>query len=115
MEIICFIDNEPHYIREDGVINVLTSLCKTPMFGVIKINGISFKCMPVNGSNLCEGCYFYDKEEGCLETALPCFSSMREDRCNCIFKKVDIVKHELPDKNLYTSDELREYLKDRFK
>lgn len=115
MEVIGFIDSEAHYIREDGIESVYMSLCKTPMFGVIKINGMSFKCMPADRNNLCGGCHFYDEQEGCLEIQLPCYSSMREDCCNCIFKKVDIVKRELVDKNLYSSDELREYLNDRFK
>jgi hypothetical protein len=114
MERIVFFNNEPHYVEDSKYIHTLRKKSTTPLYGIIEINGLHFKCYPAKCTNWCAGCHFYDEGVGCLETDLPCDSAMRFDFCNCIFVK-HAVENDIPFKDVYTHDEVKELLKIRFK
>lgn len=113
METIVFVDYQAQYVDNDGLCPTYKRKSLTPMFGVININGNPFKCVPSNTSNLCAGCAFYDWDYGCMERDLPCSAGLRDDKLNCIFVRAKVTD-TLPDKQIYTSEELRDHLKLRF-
>ena len=114
MERIVFLNNEAHYVDGSQYTHVLKKISTTPMYGIIEINGMHFKCMPANYSNMCLGCHFYDDDYGCVEHDLPCYSTLRLDFNNCIFVKEQQLP-SIPLKSSYTSEEIKDYLKIRFK
>ena len=92
---------------------VASKKSKTKLNGIIEIDGLEYKCVKANLSNLCKGCAFSDEIEGCVAHVLPCTAALRRDNQDCIFQLIE--SDSLEDKMFYSTLDFQELKSYRFK
>lgn len=92
---------------------VFNKKSKTKLNQLIEIDGVEYKCLKANLTNLCSGCYFSDETEGCIAPILPCTARLRKDNQDCIFQLVEY--DSLEDKMFYSTLDFQELKSYRFK
>lgn len=114
MEEIVSIDGEVLYLFENEYIPRELRKSLTPLYGIIKIDGLLYQCVPGNAYNLCDGCVFYNGDQCCdANYILPCSHNDRNDGIDCIFKEVYVSPFK--DKDKFTTDDLKSVKTYRFK